>query len=434
MIKQSCGDGITNGDEDFKDCGGSCMACEPTCSDGIQNNDEEDIDCGGTTCEPCPIDCVEDWSDYGPCSISCGISVGEKTRSWEHIVSTQYGGNECIEEEGIIETAVCDSSDLIVTNCPVDCEGQWSNWGECSHSCGTFGTSTRLFDVTQESEFGGANCMMDDNSIDDRSCNTDITCPIDCKGDWANWQCDATCGENIMATRYFQVQRQAKHGGVECEFADESAEQELCAGDCCLQDCAVTLTPDVPKYVQWGTVSGGDANRALGDYGTVVGGTKNTVEASYTTAAGGIGNRIISAFSNVVGGRAHVVAGRFSAVVGGAENTVLGKDSYAMGHDVFVKNCQKNTAVFGYHVDTSEQSCKVLNEEQQDAGCEGNTIQFCAEQLMFNGVDIGSISRRVLQEISPDQQLTLDALLNIEMKYRAAIEKVETRIKQVKQL
>jgi len=75
----TCSDGVKNGHETDKDCGGpDCPPCalnqacasdgdcatghcinnvcqnQPmTCSDGIKNGAETDIDCGGPTCNPC---------------------------------------------------------------------------------------------------------------------------------------------------------------------------------------------------------------------------------------------------------------------------------------------------------------------------------------------------------------------------------------------
>jgi hypothetical protein len=78
----ACDDGVKNGGETDKDCGGGCPAkcptfrgcsvdgdcvggvcndatliCDPSCSDGIQYGAETDIDCGG----PCPVKCPVLW-------------------------------------------------------------------------------------------------------------------------------------------------------------------------------------------------------------------------------------------------------------------------------------------------------------------------------------------------------------------------------------
>ena len=75
-LDPTCDDGLTNGDETYPDCGGSCPPCatglpcreaddcesgicdrglcaEANCDDGLRNGDESDVDCGGS-CDPCP--------------------------------------------------------------------------------------------------------------------------------------------------------------------------------------------------------------------------------------------------------------------------------------------------------------------------------------------------------------------------------------------
>ncbi len=75
----SCSDGVTNGDETDRDCGGSCpFLCKvgqdcivnadclsdicsngicqgPGCTDGAKDNNETDVDCGGPDCAPCGL-------------------------------------------------------------------------------------------------------------------------------------------------------------------------------------------------------------------------------------------------------------------------------------------------------------------------------------------------------------------------------------------
>ena len=75
-LPEGCDDGLQNGDETDKDCGGSCPACaldlmclvdadcdslsceggvcvEATCDDGKQDGVETDVDCGGGVCDLC---------------------------------------------------------------------------------------------------------------------------------------------------------------------------------------------------------------------------------------------------------------------------------------------------------------------------------------------------------------------------------------------
>merc|ERR1719331_1790139 len=58
--------------------------------------------------QPCPVDCVVgDWTDWGPCSTTCGSGLKEKTR----LVTTpdQYGGTACgnTEEDHTCNLMAC---------------------------------------------------------------------------------------------------------------------------------------------------------------------------------------------------------------------------------------------------------------------------------------------------------------------------------------
>ncbi|XP_028403037.1 uncharacterized protein LOC114525804 isoform X2 [Dendronephthya gigantea] len=70
------------------------------------------------------------WSNWGPCSASCGSGVKERSRTCTNPVPF-YGGLDCFENSH-------DYSDCVM---PVDCPGddefsQWGNWGSCSVDCG----------------------------------------------------------------------------------------------------------------------------------------------------------------------------------------------------------------------------------------------------------------------------------------------------------
>ncbi|MGE0786049.1 MAG: hypothetical protein AB7S26_10200 [Sandaracinaceae bacterium] len=117
-----CFDGMQNGDETDRDCGGSCAGCDltrgclvgedcrsgacvdgrcdlPTCFDSVENGDESDIDCGGMECDPCPeesrcrtsADCSSESCRGGVCaepSCTDGAFNGNET-------DTDCGGPTC---------------------------------------------------------------------------------------------------------------------------------------------------------------------------------------------------------------------------------------------------------------------------------------------------------------------------------------------------
>lgn len=108
----TCTDGVKNGNESDKDCGGSCPACAigrgcetgadcasqvcgsgrtclgPGCADQLENGDETDVDCGGT-CSACApgkackgdLDCTTKSCVAGKCVPTCtdGLKDGPET-------------------------------------------------------------------------------------------------------------------------------------------------------------------------------------------------------------------------------------------------------------------------------------------------------------------------------------------------------------------
>lgn len=70
----TCSDGILNGTETGKDCGGNCKPCTatPTCYDYVKNGTETGVDCGGN-CPPCPVPtCSDGWKNQGETAVDCG--------------------------------------------------------------------------------------------------------------------------------------------------------------------------------------------------------------------------------------------------------------------------------------------------------------------------------------------------------------------------
>merc|ERR1712150_386682 len=53
---------------------------------------------------------------------------------------------------------------------PVDCIGEFGEFGKCSVSCGG-GSKSRVFSVVQAAANGRAECSLDNGSVDVRSCN-----------------------------------------------------------------------------------------------------------------------------------------------------------------------------------------------------------------------------------------------------------------------
>jgi len=94
--------------------------------------------------------------------------------------------------------------------------GEWSDWGECSVTCGIdMGIKYRQREVAKEATNGGTAC--DGLPTDNTSCG-DIHCPIDCV--WGHWgefgECDTLCGDGLRE-RHRVREIVAEYNGTECE-------------------------------------------------------------------------------------------------------------------------------------------------------------------------------------------------------------------------
>ncbi|CAK8682055.1 unnamed protein product [Clavelina lepadiformis] len=99
-----------------------------------------------------PIDCkVSDWSDWSQCSQSCGLGVQESKRFI--IVQARNGGKSCSLDGRLKQTKTCQ-----ITGCPIDCElSDWSKWGKCQTTAGQREQDRRRY-VTIKERNGGKSC------------------------------------------------------------------------------------------------------------------------------------------------------------------------------------------------------------------------------------------------------------------------------------
>ena len=94
----------------------------------------------------CAVNCVQsDWTNSGVCSKTCGTGKQSQTRTTT--IAALNSGTACGGETQEID---CDMNE-----CPVPCEGNWSNpWSACSKDCGP-GTQTKTWKVTTTAQHGG---------------------------------------------------------------------------------------------------------------------------------------------------------------------------------------------------------------------------------------------------------------------------------------
>ena len=170
-----------------------------------QEGEETEIDCN---IQPCPIDCEGSFGEYGSCSKTCG--GGKKERVYTISRAPQYDGKECLNKTGDIDISDCNTQP-----CPIDCVGSFGDYGECNTTCGG-GKQERVYTVTQESQYGGAECL---NKPDDKEvidCNTE-PCPIDCKGEFLDFApCSKECGKDGILLQKYNIINEAQYGGKKC--------------------------------------------------------------------------------------------------------------------------------------------------------------------------------------------------------------------------
>jgi len=183
---------------------------------------------------PAPdVNCAGEWGVWNDCSITCGFN-GSSVRTFYHVVEASGGGSQCLEDDGVTERRDCGGE-----HCPIDCEGQWGEWGECSSSCG-YGSQSRYFMVVQSAQYGGADCALADGWQDPRQLDCDCLpncateCAIDCEGTWGAWdECSAVnCSEFGLTGREFTVTAESEFGGQDCEYADGQNDAEICFRAC----------------------------------------------------------------------------------------------------------------------------------------------------------------------------------------------------------
>jgi len=94
--------------------------------------------------DPCPVPCTfSPWSDWSPCSVSCGTGKRSRTR---YLLDFGADASVC---PTLVTTDNC-----VQSCCPVDCKFSYSAWDPCSPQ----GYRRRYVTIVQQPACGGAPC------------------------------------------------------------------------------------------------------------------------------------------------------------------------------------------------------------------------------------------------------------------------------------
>eukprot|EP00118_Oscarella_pearsei_P020948 m.232382 g.232382 ORF g.232382 m.232382 type:complete len:812 (+) comp40078_c0_seq33:147-2582(+) len=136
------------------------------------------------------------WSPWSACSVTCGISTVNRSRSCS---PPRNGGKGCVGNR----TDVKNCGNVVL--CPID--GQWSDWDSwgstCSKSCGNGAIQTRTRSCSAPPPSNSGNpCQGDKNET--KLCDKPtFPCPID--GKWSGWgtwgSCSKSCGDGASEMR-----------------------------------------------------------------------------------------------------------------------------------------------------------------------------------------------------------------------------------------
>jgi len=157
------------------------------------------------------VDCrLADWSEWGECSRSCG--GGQEFRTRQVAELSTNGGRPC--EGEMKDIRPCGNIHCTAsTNCELS---PWEEWSSCSSSCGG-GQQYRRRSVEHSAHRMGDGCQNDLSEI--RGCS-EIKCgsAIDCVwDDWTPWSaCSASCG-NGQKSRDRAIKTAPREGGRLCD-------------------------------------------------------------------------------------------------------------------------------------------------------------------------------------------------------------------------
>ncbi|XP_033625738.1 uncharacterized protein LOC117288968 [Asterias rubens] len=227
-------------------CGGGTRDHSRTCTDPAPGYGG--VDCDGVNFEVgvCgEIECKADgnwaqWTEWTPCSKSCGFGNRTRERSCSD-PAPSHGGLDC-PGVGMVDNYFQKEDCMEVYDCPVD--GNWTSWtpwGNCTLHCGG-GEIIRSRECTNPPpDFGGRYCEGNGTEVIP-NCN-----PEECgvNGGWTEWTlwttCTKTCGSGSTMRNRTCTNPSTTYGGMDCKGTGD--ELILCNTNRCLDGAWTPWSP-----------------------------------------------------------------------------------------------------------------------------------------------------------------------------------------------
>lgn len=180
------------------------------------------------------------WSDFTPCTVSCGLGSKTRNRSCTN-PQPQHGGDYC--QGSPTNTELC-----FLRHCPIHGNySEWSDFSSCTLTCGG-GKQYRTRTCNNPSpQYGGINCSGLGPKREEVDCNTN-PCPI--HGGYSKWSdfsaCSVSCNSGSETRTRMCTRPLPQHGGRDCAIFGPAIET---------RSCFIKVCPIDGNYSNWSVFS-----------------------------------------------------------------------------------------------------------------------------------------------------------------------------------